>query len=178
MRRPMPLQPGRRGLRLALMKPMLIIPVAVATVAALCVAALGATVTDLGPWYQGLAKPAWNPPDVVFPMGWTLIYALITVSGITAWRAAPTSPQAEWVLGLFALNGFLNITWSILFFRFQRPDWAFVEVTLLWLSILAIMIYCARFSRQAALLLVPYLGWVSFAGALNWAVVQLNAPFG
>ncbi|MFM7349046.1 MAG: tryptophan-rich sensory protein, partial [Erythrobacter sp.] len=64
------------------------------------------------------------------------------------------------------------------FFRFQRPDWAFWEVTLLWLSILAIIIYVARFSRSAALLLVPYLGWVSFAGALNWAVVQLNAPFG
>jgi len=51
-------------------------------------------------------------------------------------------------------------------------------VTLLWLSILAMIFYCGRFSRTAALLLVPYLGWVSFAGALNWAVVQLNAPFG
>jgi len=165
-------------LRPVTMKPTIIIPVAVATLAALCVAALGATVTDLGPWYQGLAKPAWNPPDVVFPMGWTLIYALITVAGITAWRAARTSAQAEWVIALFALNGFLNISWSILFFRFQRPDWAFVEVALLWLSILAMILYCGRFSRTAALLLVPYLAWVSFAGSLNWAVVQLNAPFG
>jgi tryptophan-rich sensory protein len=160
------------------MNRMMILPVTVATAAAICVAALGATVTDLGPWYQALAKPSWNPPDVVFPMGWTLMYALITVSAITAWRAAPTSAAAEWVIALFALNGFLNITWSILFFRFQRPDWAFVEVVLLWLSILAMIIYCGRFSRGAALLLVPYLGWVSFAAALNWAVVDLNAPFG
>ncbi|WP_324291995.1 TspO/MBR family protein [uncultured Erythrobacter sp.] len=157
---------------------MMIIPVTVATGAALCVAALGATVTDLGPWYQALAKPDWNPPDVVFPMGWTVIYALITVAGITAWRAAPTSAAAEWVLGLFALNGFLNISWSLIFFRLQRPDWAFYEVTLLWLSILVIILYCGRFSKTSALLLVPYLGWVTFAGALNWAVVQLNAPFG
>ena len=164
--------------RPVIMKPTTVIPVIVATIAALCVAALGATVTDLGPWYQGLAKPAWNPPDVLFPMGWTLIYALITVAGITAWRTARTSAQAEWVIALFALNGFLNITWSILFFRFQRPDWAFWEVVLLWLSILAMILYCGRFSKQAALLLVPYLGWVSFAAALNWAVVQLNAPFG
>ena len=64
------------------MNRMMIIPVTVATGAALCVAALGATVTDLGPWYQALAKPDWNPPDVVFPMGWTVIYALITVAGI------------------------------------------------------------------------------------------------
>lgn len=160
------------------MNRMMIIPVTVATGAALCVAALGATVTDLGPWYQALAKPDWNPPDVVFPMGWTVIYALITVAGITAWRAAPTSAAAEWVLGLFALNGFLNISWSLIFFRLQRPDWAFFELTLLWLSILAIILYCGRFSKSAALLLLPYLGWVTFAGALNWAVVQLNAPFG
>ncbi len=163
--------------RPALMRPTIIIPVIVASIAALCVAALGATVTDLGPWYQALAKPAWNPPDVVFPMGWTVIYALITVAGITAWRAARTSAEAEWVIALFALNGFLNISWSILFFRFQRPDWAFAEVIVLWLSILAIILYVVRFSRPAAALLLPYLGWVSFAAALNWAVVQLNAPF-
>ncbi len=166
------------NLRPPTMNRLMIIPVAVATIAALCVAALGATVTDVGPWYQALAKPAWNPPDVVFPIGWTAIYALITVAGITAWRAARTSAQAEWVVGLFALNGFLNISWSILFFRFQRPDWAFAEVTLLWLSILVLIIYCGRFSRSAALLLMPYLAWVSFAAALNWEVVQLNAPFG
>jgi len=160
------------------MNRMMILPVTVATAAAICVAALGATVTDLGPWYQALAKPGWNPPDVVFPMGWTLMYGLITLAGVSAWRAAPTSAAAEWVIGLFALNGFLNITWSILFFRFQRPDWASLEVTVLWLSILAMIIYCGRFSRGAALLLVPYLGWVSFAAALNWAVVELNAPFG
>lgn len=157
---------------------MMIIPVTVATVAALCVAALGATVTDLGPWYQGLDKPDWNPPDVVFPMGWTVIYALITVSAITAWRAARTSAEAEWVIGLFALNGFLNISWSLFFFRLQRPDWAFVEVIVLWLSILVLIVYCGRFSKRAAALLVPYLAWVSFASALNWAVVELNAPFG
>jgi tryptophan-rich sensory protein len=111
-------------------------------------------------------------------MGWTLIYALITISGITAWRAAPTAAKAEWVIALFALNGFLNITWSLIFFRMQRPDWAFIELILLWLSILVLIIYCVRFSRSAAALLVPYLAWVSFAGALNWAVVDLNAPFG
>ena len=160
------------------MNRMMMIPVTVATAAALCVAALGATVTDLGPWYQALAKPDWNPPDLVFPMGWTVIYALITVAGITAWRAAPRSAQAEWVLGLFALNGFLNISWSLIFFRLQRPDWAFYELTLLWLSILVLIIYCGRFSKTSALFLVPYLGWVTFAGALNWAIVQLNAPFG
>ncbi|MDP4604932.1 MAG: tryptophan-rich sensory protein [Erythrobacter sp.] len=160
------------------MSRLMIVPVTIATAMAICVAALGATVTDLGPWYQALAKPGWNPPDVVFPIGWTVIYALITIAGITAWRAAPTAAAAEWVLGLFALNGFLNISWSLIFFRLQRPDLALFELGLLWLSILVMIIFCGRFSRNAALLLVPYLAWVSFAGALNWAVVNLNAPFG
>jgi len=160
------------------MKRMMILPVAVASLAALGVAALGATVTDLGPWYQGLSKPSWTPPDGLFPMGWTLIYALITISAVYAWRDARSSAEAEWVIGLFALNGFLNITWSLIFFRLQRPDWAFYELIALWLSILALIVYCGRFSRIAALLLLPYLAWVSFAGALNQAVVALNAPFG
>lgn len=155
-----------------------ILPVVAATIAALGVAFLGATITDLGPWYQGLAKPDWNPPDQVFPIVWTLVYALITVSFITAWRAAATARISQTVLSLFALNGFLNISWSLLFFRVQRPDWAFIELGLLWLSILAMMIYCGRFSRSSSILLVPYLIWVTIAGALNWAVIQLNGPFG
>ncbi len=157
---------------------MMILPVTLATGAALCVAALGATITDLGPWYQALAKPGWNPPDMLFPMGWTLIYALITIAGITAWGDAPHAAASEWVLGMFALNGFLNIGWSLIFFRLQRPDWAFYELILLWISILVLIVYCGRFSRAAAWLLVPYLVWVSFAGALNLAVVRLNGPFG
>ncbi|PKP95760.1 MAG: TspO protein [Alphaproteobacteria bacterium HGW-Alphaproteobacteria-14] len=160
------------------MNRMMILPAAIATVAALIVATLGATMTDLGPWYQALEKPGWNPPDVLFPTGWTVIYALITIAGITAWRAAPTPAKAEWVIALFALNGFLNISWSLIFFRMQRPDWAFYELVVLWLSILVIIVFCGRFSRLASGLLLPYLAWVSFAGALNWAVVQLNAPFG
>jgi tryptophan-rich sensory protein len=66
----------------------------------------------------------------------------------------------------------------MIFFRIQRPDWAFIEVLLLWLSILALIAYCGRYSRAAALLFLPYLAWVSFAAALNWAVVDLNGPFG
>jgi benzodiazapine receptor len=158
--------------------PVWILPVIVATIAAGLVAFMGATVTDLGAWYQSLAKPEWTPPDGLFPIAWTIIYALITVAGITAWRAARTGGEALNVISLFAANAFLNITWSLLFFRLQRPDWAFTELTFLWLSILVIMVYCGRFSPRASLLLMPYLIWVSIAGALNWDIIQLNGPFG
>ena len=82
-----------------------------------------------------------------------------------------------WVLGLFALNINLNVLWSGLFFRVQRPDLALVEVVFLWLSIVALIVVLWRMSRMASALLLPYLAWVTFAAALNLAVVRLNAPF-
>lgn len=153
-------------------------PVIVAALAALGIAMLGATITDLGPWYQSLEKPAWTPPGPVFPIAWTVIFALAAWSAVTTWRRTPNARQADWVIGLFAFNGFLNILWSLLFFRMQRPDWAFAEVLLLWLSVLALVVLCWRYSRLAGVLLLPYLAWVSVAAALNWSVVELNGPFG
>ena len=91
-----------------------ILPSIVAAIAAVIVAALGATITDLGPWYQSLEKPSWNPPDVAFPLGWTVIFALNTAAIVSAWRAAPSVKVADTIIGLFALNAFLNITWSML----------------------------------------------------------------
>jgi tryptophan-rich sensory protein len=155
-----------------------LLPVIVAAGAAILVASVGATMTDIGPWYQGLAKPSWQPPDWLFGPAWTLIFALAALSAVTAWRDAPSQAEREWMVGLFAINGVLNILWSALFFRLRRPDWALVEVVLLWLSVLALMLVLRRYSRPAALMLLPYLAWVAFAAVLNLAVVRLNAPFG
>jgi tryptophan-rich sensory protein len=66
----------------------------------------------------------------------------------------------------------------LIFFRLQRPDWAMAELVLLWLSVAALISVSSRHSRLAALLLLPYLAWVSIAGLLNWEVVRLNGPFG
>lgn len=154
------------------------IPLVLAGLAALAVAMLGMTITDLGPWYRSLRQPDWAPPDPVYGAAWTLIYALAAIAAVIAWRAAPTRQAAETLVGLFALNGFLNVLWSLIFFRMQRPDWAAWEVILLWLSIAALIGYCGRFSKPAAALLVPYILWVTLAAALNWRVVALNGPFG
>jgi tryptophan-rich sensory protein len=149
-------------------------PVLAAAGAALFVAILGGTLTDIGPWYQALRKPPWQPPDWLFAPAWTLIFALAALSGLTAWRSAPSQAAREWTIGLFALNGFLNVLWSFLFFRMQRPDWALLEVGLLWASVLLLMLVLGRWSRPAAWLLAPYLAWVIFAAVLNLAVVRLN----
>ncbi|MGE0673386.1 MAG: TspO/MBR family protein, partial [Methylibium sp.] len=111
-------------------------PVLIAAAAALAVAGLGGLMTDLGPWYQRLVQPPWKPPDWLFGPAWTAIFALAAMAGVIAWRRAPRRTDREWMLALFALNGFLNVLWSLLFFRLHRPDWALFEVLLLWLSIL------------------------------------------
>lgn len=152
-------------------------PILIAASVAIFIAVLGGTLTDTGVWYQGLRKPPWQPPDWLFGPVWTLIFALATASAVHAWRNADSRAQREWVIALFALNGFLNVSWSTLFFALKRPDWALIEVVLLWLSILLPIIVFWCFARLASLYLVPYLLWVSFAAFLNLTVVRLNAPF-
>lgn len=153
------------------------LPLIYAALTALFVAVLGGTVTDIGPWYQALRKPAWQPPAWLFAPVWTFIYATIVVSFVTAWAGTDDKNTREWLIGLFCLNGALNIFWSLFFFRLQRPDWALYENALLWLSVLGLVIFTWRISRKASYLLFPYLAWVSFAGWLNFTVVKLNAPF-
>jgi tryptophan-rich sensory protein len=154
-----------------------LVPVAVGVGAALLVAGVGATMTDLGPWYRALRQPGWSPPDWAFPVGWTTVYAFTVAAGVSAWRAAHRGAERTRLVTLFAFNAFLNILWSLIFFRLHRPDWALVEVAVFWLSIVLLIVVAARRSPTARLLLLPYLSWVSFASALNAAVVALNPPF-
>ena len=152
-------------------------PAWAAAVAAILVAMLGAAATDLGPWYQGLRQPSWKPPDVLFGPAWTLIYALWALAAVLAWKGAESQTSRRRIVWAFAVNGSLNVLWSLLFFRAQRPDWALIEVVVFWLSIVALIFLVTPHSRAAGWLLIPYLLWVSFAGVLNYAVVQLNGPF-
>jgi len=133
--------------------------------------------TDLGPWYRSLNKPSWQPPDAAFGPVWTAIFACAAASSVIAWRRARSAATREWIIGLFALNGFLNVLWSLLFFRLRRPDWALIEVAGLWVSILLLILFLLRLSRTASVLLAPYIVWVSIAAALNFAVVRLNPAF-
>ncbi len=153
-------------------------PVALAALAALFVALLGGSMTEIGPWYRGLAKPSWQPPDWLFGPAWTLIFALTAWSFGLAWSAAGDLRMRLRIGWLFAFNMFLNVFWSWLFFGQQRPDWALGEVALLWASIAALVHVLHPVSRRAAAALLPYLAWVTFAAFLNLEIVRLNAPFG
>jgi len=151
---------------------------AVALVWISAVSALGQSLTDLGPWYQALKQPEWKPPDWAFGVIWTSIFVLIAVASVLAWRCARTVADRAQLLALFTLNSMLHVLWSMLFFTVKRPDWAMVELVFLWLSIAAMIVVFWRLSRVASLLLLPYITWVTIAGFLNYANIQLNGPFG
>lgn len=152
-------------------------PVAWAAGAAFLVAMIGGGLTDTGPWYQGLQKPSFQPPDWLFAPAWTLIFALTATAGVVSWRAAPPGRARSGLLLAFAVNGVLNVLWSLFFFGLRRPDWALVEVVFLFLSVASLIWLAGRHAPLARWLLAPYLLWVGFAAVLNLAVVRLNAPF-
>jgi translocator protein len=150
--------------------------IAIAALGVSLVLMAGGAVTVLGPWYEALRKPSWQPPGWLFGPVWTLIAILTAIAAVMAWRRADAASRRVLIFA-FALNGLLNFLWSVLFFFWRRPDLALIEVAFLWLSIALLIVLSARQSRLAGALLVSYLLWVSFAAFLNWTIVALNTPF-
>ena len=126
-----------------------------------------------GQWYANLAKPRWNPPNWVFAPAWTILYVTVAVSGWLVWRKSGFA-GAVFPFEVYAAGLFINAMWSAIFFGWHKPGLAFFDVTLLWLSIIATILLFYPIEQNAGLLLLPYLGWVSFAGALNFAVWRMN----
>ncbi len=134
------------------------------------IAASSGAVFSPGPWYDALAKPSWTPPQWVFPTVWTILYVMIAIAGWLVWRAQGPGTLL-WVWGLQLV---LNAAWSAIMFGAQRVGWAFVELTALWLSVALFTVLAWTQVPVAAYLFLPYLAWVTAAGALNWGVLRLN----
>ena len=149
-------------------------PPLVAAFAAILVAAAGAGATTTDPWYRSLRVPGWKPPDWAFGPVWSVIFALTATSGVLAWNADPGVAARTSLVAAFIVNAVLNIGWSVIFFRLRRPDWAFVEVVMLWLSIVLLIVVVGRLSLAASVLNLPYLAWVSAAAVLNLQIVRMN----
>lgn len=132
-----------------------------------------ATSSAVGGWYTEINKPTWNPPNWIFAPVWTTLFLMMAVAAWLVWKNAGLK-KAKLALGCFVVQLFLNTLWSVLFFGLQQPGWASFEIAVLWASILATMVLFMRHSRTAAILLVPYLLWVSFAAFLNFTIWQLN----
>jgi tryptophan-rich sensory protein len=129
-------------------------------------------------FYGSLAKPAWAPPGWVFGPVWSTLYVLMGVAAWLVWRAVPASSAGrddrQRGLALFVAQLVLNALWTWLFFAWRRGALALGEIVLLWLAVAVTAWSFGRVRPLAAWLLVPYLGWVSFATALTWAVWQCN----
>ncbi len=158
-------------------KKVSIVSVIVSFSAVFAVGGLGTTISPLGPWYKTLTLPAWQPPGPVFGIVWTTIFVLTAISAALAWRDVDKPNAGRTLIGLFVFNGAMNLLWSFLFFKVQRPDWALMQVGFLWLSVLALIVFIAPRNKIASGLLMPYIIWVTIASVLNFDVVRLNAPF-
>lgn len=121
-------------------------------------------------WYLTIAKPTWNPPAWVFGPVWTALYAMMAVAGWLVWRRVGWG----WALVWFAVQLALNAAWSPVFFGMHRIGLALVNIALLWLAIIGTMVAFWNVTPVAGWLFVPYLAWVSFATALNFALWRLN----
>jgi translocator protein len=123
-------------------------------------------------WYKSLNQSPLTPPSWVFPIAWTILYALIIASGVVFLINGGTVRSVGFLY--YCAAWILNLSWSQIFFRYQRPDLSFV-VILGMLAFIALNIRAFYpVSHLAAYLLVPYLAWVSFATYLNGYIVFMN----
>jgi tryptophan-rich sensory protein len=126
-----------------------------------------------GEWYERLKKPSWRPPNRIFAPVWSVLYLMIAVSGWLVWRERGFTGAAL-ALTVYGVQLALNAAWTPLFFGLHRPGLGLVDIVLLWMSIVATIVLFWPIHLAAALLLVPYLAWVTFAAALNFALWRLN----
>lgn len=149
--------------------------IAIAVLAVAIVAALGSSFTDISSeWYVSLIKPVYQPPGIVFPIVWTILYALIAWS-IARVCASEISMGKKQKLALsYAFNGVLNALWNLVFFYKQNASMALLVLFLLILSTSLLIKQVKQIDKTAALLLTPYLVWLVFAGVLNYAIAMLN----
>jgi benzodiazapine receptor len=149
---------------------------AVSLVLCFAVAAIGGAVTSpaIDGWYAGLAKPPFNPPDLVFAPVWSLLYAMMAVAAWRIWLAEPQMRSNRRALFLFALQLALNLGWSVAFFGTRSPLAGLIVILALEAVIVATILEFMRIDRLAAWLMVPYAAWVAFAIVLNVAIYSLN----
>ena len=124
-------------------------------------------------FYTQLVRPDWAPPPTVFGPVWTVLYAMMAVAAWLVWKRGGFA-AARGALSLFLLQLLANALWSWLFFAWKLGGWAFADILVLWVLLVATVIAFWRQRRMAGALLVPYLLWVSFAAALNLTVWRLN----
>lgn len=138
--------------------------------AACCAAAATGSLFQPGDWYRDLRKPVWTPKNWMFPVAWTTLYLM---SAFAATLVAVLDDNAM-AMAFWALQIGLNALWTPVFFGLKRIKAGMFVLVCLWLSVLGTLVAFSYLSTAAALLMAPYLLWVTVAGALNAAVWRMN----
>ena len=120
-----------------------------------------------------ILKPPLSPPALVFPIAWAILYALMGIGAARVYLTPASGVRARG-LQLFLIQLAFNFLWSVIFFNFQAFGFAFVWLVILWVLILMMTLTFSKADRLSALLQIPYLIWVLFAGYLNFGVWRLN----
>lgn len=118
-------------------------------------------------WFE---RPWFYPPELLFPVVWTVLFSLMGVAAFLVWRQGLNQRPVKLALAAFVGQFALNLAWTPVFFGAQRPDLGLAVVIALAMAIVATILAFDRVDRRAALLLVPYLLWVGFATVLNAAI--------
>ena len=120
-----------------------------------------------------VAQPPFTPPPLLFPIVWSILYALMGFGSARIWLAEPSRERSR-ALNLYTVQLIVNFFWSLIFFNAQAYGFAFLWLVLLWVLVLAMILTFRKVDPVAAWLQIPYLLWLTFAAYLNWGVWKLN----
>ncbi len=121
-----------------------------------------------------IERPWFYPPEIAFPIVWTLLFTLMGLALFLLWRRGIGRRDVKLAFGVFAAQMAINVTWTPVFFGLQEPGWGLAIIGVLWAAIVATIYAFDRVDRRAAALLVPYLAWVTFAAVLNFEIWRLS----
>ncbi len=129
---------------------------------------------DTSEFYSELVKPSLAPPGFLFPIVWTILYALMGISAFLIYETDAEESVKKNALLVYAIQLFVNFTWSIIFFRFEMPGLSSIVIVALFILVAVMISRFCKIRPAAAYINIPYLIWVGFASYLNIAIWLLN----
>ena len=153
-----------------------IVKLAISIIACQCAGLIGSLFTTpaITTWYATLQKPPFTPPNWLFAPAWITLYLLMGISAFIIWRRGLGNPQVKRSLFLFVIQLVLNALWSVAFFGLESPLYGVIVIAALWVAILFTILKFFKISSVAAVLMLPYILWVTFAAVLNVSIWVLN----
>lgn len=124
--------------------------------------------------FEGLQQPPFAPPGVLFPIVWTILYALMGIASYLIYTSGKDPEEVSSALTVYGVQLVVNFLWPIVFFRFGWYTFAFFWLILLWVLVIYTILLFYRISKPAVWLMVPYLIWLTYAAYLNLGIVLLN----